>query len=134
MEAEAAEKNRSPDGSQAPKALKKKTPLHLYPWRFRNSVQLGVLLVTLGIGFQFFIYVLQASGPDTINVSRPPGVEGFLPIGALLGWKLFFTAEADRALYQLLNSLPRQPLQKTNMLKGFQVLVPSAGEHPSWLF
>ena len=92
MEAEAAEKNRSPGGSQAPKALKKKTPLHLYPWRFRNSVQLGVLLVTLGIGFQFFIYVLQASGPDTINVSRPPGVEGFLPIGALLGWKLFFTA------------------------------------------
>ena len=92
MEAQAAEKIRTPDESQAPKALKKKAPLDLYPWRFRNSVQLGVFLLTLGIGFQFFIYVLQASGPDTITVTRPPGVEGFLPIGALLGWKLFFTA------------------------------------------
>jgi polyferredoxin len=91
MEAQAAKKNQIPDRSQIPKALKKKVPLNLYPWRFRNSVQLGVFLLTLGIGFQFFIYVLQTSEPGTITVTRPPGVEGFLPIGALLGWKLFFT-------------------------------------------
>ena len=91
MEAQAAEKSRTPDGSQIPKVLKKKAPLNLYPWRFRNSVQLGVFLLTLGLGFQFFIYVLQTSGSDTITITRPPGVEGFLPIGALLGWKLFFT-------------------------------------------
>ncbi len=60
-----------------------------YSWGLRNSVQLGIFLLTIGIGIHFFIYVLQASGDGTITVSRPAGVEGFLPIGALMGWKLF---------------------------------------------
>lgn len=59
--------------------------------RLRHRVQLGVLLVTLGIGIQFFIHVWQAAGDGEITVSRPPGVEGFLPIGGLMGWKLFAT-------------------------------------------
>ena len=92
MEAQTAKKIQFPESSQAPKESKRKAALNLYPWRFRNSVQLGVFLLTLGIGFQFFIYVIQASGPGMITVSRPPGVEGFLPIGALLGWKLFLTS------------------------------------------
>ncbi|MBW2709277.1 MAG: 4Fe-4S binding protein [Deltaproteobacteria bacterium] len=50
---------------------------------------MGVFLATIGIGVQFFIYVHQASGDGAITVLRPPGVEGFLPIGALMGWKLF---------------------------------------------
>lgn len=89
MEAQTAEKIHFPERLHQLEEIKKKAPVHLYPWRFRNSVQLGVLLLTLCIGFQFFIYVVQASGPGMIKVSRPPGVEGFLPIGALLGWKLF---------------------------------------------
>ncbi len=60
-----------------------------YAWGLRNSIQLGVFLISIGIGIQFFIYVLQASGNGPITVSRPPGVEGFLPIGAFMGWKLF---------------------------------------------
>ncbi len=60
-----------------------------YTWGKRNWFQLGVFLVTIGIGFQFFIYVHQASGNGVVTVIRPPGVEGFLPIGALMGWKLF---------------------------------------------
>lgn len=56
--------------------------------RFR--VQLAVFLVTIAIGLQFFVYVHQASGPGPVTVSRPPGVEGFLPIGALMSWKRFF--------------------------------------------
>jgi len=60
-----------------------------YSWGLRNYVQLGVFLVTVGIGIHFFIYVHQAAGAGAITVSRPAGVEGFLPIGALLGWKLF---------------------------------------------
>ena len=59
------------------------------PWGKRNWVQLGVFLVTIGIGVQFFIYVHQSSGDGIVTVPRPPGVEGFLPIGALMGWKLY---------------------------------------------
>jgi ferredoxin len=60
-----------------------------YSWGVRNTFQLVVLLLTLGIGFQFFIFVLQVSGTGAVTVLRPPGVEGFLPIGGLMGWKLF---------------------------------------------
>ncbi|KJS32948.1 MAG: hypothetical protein VR64_05160 [Desulfatitalea sp. BRH_c12] len=52
--------------------------------------QLAILLVTVGIGLQFYVYVRQALGTQAITVQRPPGVEGFLPIGALMGWKQFF--------------------------------------------
>ena len=61
-----------------------------YGWCERNWVQLGIVVLTLAIGFQFFIYVMQATGEGEITVDRPPGVEGFLPIGALMAWKLFF--------------------------------------------
>ena len=60
-----------------------------YSWGLRNYVQLGVFLLTVGIGIHFFIYVHQAAGEGAITLSRPAGVEGFLPIGALMGWKLF---------------------------------------------
>jgi polyferredoxin len=55
----------------------------------RHLFQLAVLLLTAGIGLQFYIYVRQAIGAGPITVQRPPGVEGFLPIGALMGWKNF---------------------------------------------
>jgi len=60
-----------------------------HTWGIRNWIQLGVFLITVGIGFQFFIFVHQASGNGAVTVLRPPGIEGFLPIGALMGWKLF---------------------------------------------
>jgi polyferredoxin len=70
-------------------SLLSKDKVRPYSWGLRNYVQLGVFLVTIGIGIHFFIYVLQASGEGVITVPRPAGVEGFLPIGALMGWKLF---------------------------------------------
>ncbi|MBW1868906.1 MAG: 4Fe-4S binding protein, partial [Deltaproteobacteria bacterium] len=60
-----------------------------HAWGKRNWFQFGVFLATIGIGLQFIIYVHQASGNGVVTVLRPPGVEGFLPIGALMGWKLF---------------------------------------------
>ncbi|MDP2646266.1 MAG: 4Fe-4S binding protein [Desulfobacterales bacterium] len=57
--------------------------------RLRYWVQWVVFTVTIGIGIQFFIYVHQAFLDGPIRVMRPPAVEGFLPIGALMGWKLF---------------------------------------------
>ena len=60
-------------------------------WSIRNWVQLGIFILTIAIGLQFAIYVFQALTTGAITVQRPPGVEGFLPIGALMGWKLFIT-------------------------------------------
>jgi ferredoxin len=58
-----------------------KQPRHLFQW--------VVLVITLGLGLQFYVHVRQALGDGAITVQRPPGVEGFLPIGALMGWKQF---------------------------------------------
>lgn len=57
--------------------------------QLRHWVQLIVFLITVAIGAQFYLYVKQASGDAPITISRPPGVEGFLPIGAFMGWKRF---------------------------------------------
>ncbi len=59
------------------------------PWGVRNWIQLGVLAATIGIGLQFYLHVLQAGSGGAVTVARPAGVEGFLPIGALMGWKRF---------------------------------------------
>lgn len=55
----------------------------------RHWLQLSVFVVTVGIGLQFAVHVHQTGGPGPVTVARPPGVEGFLPIGALMAWKRF---------------------------------------------
>ncbi len=62
------------------------------PWGVRNWIQLGVLAATIGIGLQFYLHVLQAGSGAFVTVARPAGVEGFLPIGALMGWKRFLSS------------------------------------------
>lgn len=57
----------------------------------RNRFQLVLFVLTLAIGLQFFLFVEQAGNGGVITIQRPAGVEGFLPIGALLGWKRFLT-------------------------------------------
>lgn len=52
---------------------------------------MAVLVVTLCVGVQFSAFVHQAAGTGPVTIQRPPGVEAFLPIGALMGWKLFVT-------------------------------------------
>lgn len=56
---------------------------------FRNWIQLAVLIMTLVLGLQFYFFVQQVAGGGEITLSRPAGIEGFLPIGALMGWKHF---------------------------------------------
>ena len=63
----------------------------IYVKGIRNIIQICFLGLTIGIGIQFFIYVLQVSSGGVITVERSPGVEAFLPIGALMGWKLLLT-------------------------------------------
>jgi len=59
-------------------------------WGIRNWIQLGIFALTMGIGIHFYLFVMQVFQGGDITISRPAGVEGFLPIGALMGWKRFF--------------------------------------------
>ena len=56
----------------------------------RQAVQLAFLLLNLWIGVQFYYWVryFETAG-TTMYVSRPPGVEGWLPIASLMNLKYF---------------------------------------------
>ncbi len=67
-------------------------------WRLKNdsqflrtSVQLAFVLLCLWIGVEFHLFVRwgQSEGLRPF-VNRPPGVEGFLPIGALMSLKYLY--------------------------------------------
>ena len=74
--------------TELPKVAAPKTRHSLY---LRHWVQIILFAVIIGVGIQFAIFVHQAQSMGPVSVQRPPGVEGFLPIGALMGWKLFFS-------------------------------------------
>lgn len=54
----------------------------------RKAIQGFFLLATLYIGVRFYFY-LDALGRGDLSVTKPGGVEAFLPISALLGLKRF---------------------------------------------
>lgn len=64
----------------------------------RYTLQWGVVLFLLYAGYRFFIFTehfltsaaLPAGGEEEVLGNRFPAVEGFLPIGALMGLKLWF--------------------------------------------
>lgn len=61
--------------------------------RIRLSVQALFLCLNLWIGVQFYLWVRWAeSGGRAAAVSRPPGVEGWLPIEGMMQFKYVFTA------------------------------------------
>ena len=64
----------------------------------RQGVQLGFLLLNLWIGAQFYLFVrYYETAGRTIYMERPPGVEGYLPIAALMNLKLLvLTGEFPR--------------------------------------
>ena len=54
----------------------------------RSLFQLGFLLLNVWIGLQFYLWVrYYESGGQSISVTRPPGVEGWLPIASLMNLK-----------------------------------------------
>jgi len=61
------------------------------PWRalprVRWAVQLAYLAFLLLVGWQFARFAAAAGGDGPIEAGRPPAVEAFLPIAALLGLK-----------------------------------------------
>ena len=64
----------------------------------RRAVQFTFLLLNLWIGVQFYLFVrYYETGGRSIQVSRPPGVEGWLPIASLMNLKaLLLTGQPAR--------------------------------------
>ena len=61
-----------------------------YSQALRLGVQLFLVALNLWIGIQFYLWVRWAeSGGRTLEVSRPAGVEGWLPIEGLMQLKYF---------------------------------------------
>ena len=57
--------------------------------RLRMTVQAAFAFLCLFAGYRFYQFYNWAIGQSETFVSRPPAVEGFLPISALLGLKRF---------------------------------------------
>lgn len=58
--------------------------------KFRWIFQIAFLILVICIGWKFILFVQYCeSGGTTRYVSRPPGVEAFLPIEAFMGLKYF---------------------------------------------
>ena len=53
----------------------------------RTSVQAGFALFCLYAGYRYYLFYLWATDQSSTYVPRPPSVEAFLPIGALVGLK-----------------------------------------------
>lgn len=59
--------------------------------KLRWSIQIAFFIVVLVIGWQFYTFVKYCeAGGKGFYLPRPPGVESFLPISALMGTKYFF--------------------------------------------
>jgi polyferredoxin len=66
----------------------------------RRSFQLAFLLLNVWIAAQFYLFVrYYESAGRTPRVSRPPGVEGWLPIAAMMNWKAWFSTGEVPALH-----------------------------------
>ncbi len=58
---------------------------------YRKIVQWGFLLLSIWMGVEFFIFVHQLRHGQVPGIERPPGVEAFLPISALVSLKYWIT-------------------------------------------
>ena len=56
----------------------------------RNFIQIIFLITVIGIGYKFYNFTAQLETGIIPDLDRPPGVEGFLPISALISLKYFF--------------------------------------------
>ena len=66
-----------------------KRPLQ-HEQRTRQLVQLAFLILNAWIGALFYVWVRHyETNGATLRVSRPPGVEGWLPIASLMNLKIF---------------------------------------------
>lgn len=79
-----------PRKAAAPKPKKKfeRRTERDYSQRLRRSFQIAFLLLNVGLGGMFYFWVRHFElGANTRAVSRPPGVEGWLPIAGMMNFK-----------------------------------------------
>ncbi|MFZ5572144.1 MAG: 4Fe-4S binding protein [Thermodesulfobacteriota bacterium] len=101
----------------------------------RKFVQAAFFLLTVGIGLQFWIHVIQAQQSGPITVPRPPGVEGFLPIGALMGWKRFLlTGQWDPVHPAAMVIFGYAVLSSVLLRKAFCSWICPVGAFSEWLW
>jgi len=89
------ENNIGNDDSVAGKSYKKKPRPSFDSQKYRGLIQLFWFLITVAIGIQFYFFVYYfLNGDSGLYLSRPPGVEGFLPISSLISFRhLILTGE-----------------------------------------
>jgi polyferredoxin len=87
----AAPKNRRPAGARRPIRRNREGTVQ----GIRRAIQLGVVLLCVWIGVEFFFFVRHLeSGGASPWIERPPGAEAFLPISALMSLRhLLITGE-----------------------------------------
>jgi polyferredoxin len=67
---------------------------------WRRSIQLIFLALNVWIGIQFALFVRYfESGGKSIHLSRPPGVEGWLPISGLMNLKYLLSTGSVPSLH-----------------------------------
>jgi polyferredoxin len=75
------------------KLIQRKTlPSNGQTIRFR--VQTAFILLCIWIGVEFVLWVKYLQGSSALALSRPPGVEGFLPISALMSLRYWMQSGA----------------------------------------
>ncbi len=76
---------------------KRKSSSWMTSLRFRWISQISFFILTIYVGWMFYLFVRYCeTGGATVYVTRPPGVEAFLPIGAFMGLKYFLgTGKVD---------------------------------------
>jgi len=57
--------------------------------KVREGLQILFLIITLFLGIRFYLFVAQLSSGAVVTLERPPGVEVFLPLSALMSLKYF---------------------------------------------
>lgn len=90
------------------------------PQSVRRIVQFAFLALILWVGVKFILFVHQLQTGAALTVTRPPGVEGFLPISALISlkywlWTGIFSRVHPASLVLLITFLVMAVLLK----KGF---------------
>jgi polyferredoxin len=81
-----------------PKLVRRTAPDRSQP--LRRAVQLLFLALNAWIGIQFYLFVrFYETAGGSLQVSRPAGVEGWLPIAALMNWKAWLLTGRLPALH-----------------------------------
>ena len=70
------------------KKIIRNTEKPVQKYRFYIQVAFILLCIWIGTDFYFFVHFLETSG-KAVYFSRPPGVDGFLPISSMMSFYLF---------------------------------------------